>query len=142
MYIKRYTHTHTHTQKTVHSYTISLMVLLLLHMVFVLFIVRCVCLFALLPSEELNSLMPQRTKDFFSLFVRLFGRSSLSLNWLLWLLITVCRGWLALSMMPSGSLRVLLSTTVTRGYSFMPTTEQISGCETYQSCSRSPLCTE
>ena len=43
------------------------------------------------PSEELNSLMAQGTKEFFSMFVRLFGRSSLSLNWLLWLLMSVQR---------------------------------------------------
>ena len=139
--------------KTVHRYTVSVMVLLLLHMVIVLFIVRCVheqssmsivtvglssslslslsvslftCSPSSPPSEELNSLMAQGTKEFFSLFVQLFGRSSLSLSHLLQLLMIVCRGWLALSMMPRSLLRVLLSASVTRGSSFMPTTEPAS----------------
>ena len=72
-----------------------------------------VSLFICLP----NRLMAQGTKEFFSLFVRLFGRSSLSLNQLLWLLLTVCSGWLALSRMPRSLFRVLLSATVTRGSS-------------------------
>lgn len=103
----------------------------LFHMVIVLFIVcsvheqssmsivgqtsppcPSVCLFALLPpSEELNSLMAWGTKEFFSLF---FGRSSLSLNWLLRLLMTVCRGWLVLTRIPCSLLRVLFRKSFTK----------------------------
>ena len=66
-------------------------------------------LFTLLPPSELNSSMASRTREFLSLFVQLFRTSSLSLNRLLWLLMTVCRGWLALSRLPCSLLRVLLS---------------------------------
>ena len=117
---------------TVHRYTVSVKVMLL-HMVIVkvrvnVKVCQSLCsavhLFTLLPpTEELNSLMTRGKKEFFSLFVRLFGRSSLALNRLLWLLMTVCRGWLALFRMPRSLLRVLLSATVTRGSSFMPTTD-------------------
>ena len=51
------------------------------------------------------------------------GRSSLSLNRLLWLLMTECRGWLALSIICSSLSSVLISATVTRESSFIPTTE-------------------
>lgn len=58
-----------------------------------------------------------------SLLVRHLGGSRLSLNRLPWLLMTVCRGWLALSIIPSSLSRVLLSATIIRESSFMPTTE-------------------
>uniref|UniRef100_A0A3P9DAA0 Ig-like domain-containing protein n=1 Tax=Maylandia zebra TaxID=106582 RepID=A0A3P9DAA0_9CICH len=77
-----------------------------------------------LPSrEELNSLMACGTKEFLSLLVLVFGRSNLSLNRLFWLLMAVCRGCPALSIMSISFFNVLFSATVTRVSSFMPTTE-------------------
>ena len=61
------------------------------------------------PSEVLNG---SGDKGVYSLLVL---RSSLSLNKLLWLLMTVCcRGWLTLSRIASSLLDVLLSAAVTR----------------------------
>uniref|UniRef100_A0A3P8NEB2 Exosome RNA helicase MTR4 n=1 Tax=Astatotilapia calliptera TaxID=8154 RepID=A0A3P8NEB2_ASTCA len=54
------------------------------------------------------------TKEFLSLLVLVFGRSNLSLNRLFWLLMAVCRGCLALSIMSISFFSVLFSATVTR----------------------------
>lgn len=79
-----------------------------------------VLLFILLaPSEELNSLMAQATNKFLSLLVLHLGQSSLWQNRLLWLLVTVCRGWLILSRMSSSLPSVLLSATVARRFRFI-----------------------
>ncbi|KAM9344271.1 heat shock 70 kDa protein 12A-like isoform 2-T2 [Pholidichthys leucotaenia] len=63
------------------------------------------------------------TKEFLSLLVRHLGRSSLPLNRLLWSLMTVCRGWLTLSIISNSLSRTLISATVTTVSSFAPTTE-------------------
>ncbi|KAM7374637.1 hypothetical protein PAMP_007283 [Pampus punctatissimus] len=51
------------------------------------------------------------------------GKEHLPLNRILWLLITVCRGRLPLSIISSSLSSVLISVTLTRESSFIPTTE-------------------
>ena len=63
------------------------------------------------------------TNDLLSLSVEQDGDSSLSLKTLLCLMMVLCRGWWALSMMESSLLRVLLSATDVVESSSVPTTE-------------------
>ena len=66
------------------------------------------------PASPPSSLqvMARWTKEFISLLVRHLGRSSLSLKEILWLLMTVCRGWLVSSKMARSFFVVLFSATV------------------------------
>ena len=73
--------------------------------------------------ELLYSLMARGTKEFFSLLVELDWDSSRPLKTLLCLVKVSCRGWWVLSRMDSSLSRVLLSATVTRESSSVPTTE-------------------
>ncbi|XP_051262788.1 uncharacterized protein si:ch211-269k10.4 isoform X3 [Dicentrarchus labrax] len=74
-------------------------------------------------GELLYSLMAMGTKEFLSLLVELDWDSSRPLNTLLCLVKVLCRGWSPLSSVDSSLSRVLLSATVTRECSSVPTTE-------------------
>lgn len=95
---------HTHTLQY-HSPSVFLFVLLL----------------AFLPlGKELKSLIAQGANEIFRLLVMWYGRS-LPLTKLLWLLMTVYREWLALTIIALPLCSVFLSATVTRGSSFILT---------------------